>query len=368
MLNSKTIAVVVKAYNEEKQIHLVFDNMPDYVDRIVVINDGSKDRTAEVVKQYIRSDSCEAITISKDEIANTAKVVEGYNRADVILAELRAKEDRNYPKHEVYNDNDSDRIVLINSENSGPGGAVSLGYKWCREHHIDCSVVIDGDGQMDLSEMRLLVLPVIDDNVDYVKGNRLSHPATKIVMPQIRFFGSKVLTLMTKIASGYWSVSDPQTGFTAISYNALNRLPIDKIYRSYGYPNDILIKLNIARCKIAERPIKPVYQIGDQSKMKIARVIPRLSWLLLKGFLKRLWSRYFVDSFHPLFLMYVAGIIMGIINLPITCKIIYDVLIRNGHVSIGWYITFMLLALFSFQSICFGMWMDMQDNIKLEED
>ena len=152
MLHGKTIAVVVKAYNEEKQIHLVFENMPEYVDRIVVVNDGSKDDTAGVVKGYIERDLESGISIKK-HIISVDEGADTYNRADTILAEMRAEEEKSFPKHEIYNDNETDRIVLINSENSGPGGAVSLGYKWCRDHCIDCSVVIDGDGQMDLSEM-----------------------------------------------------------------------------------------------------------------------------------------------------------------------------------------------------------------------
>jgi len=53
MLNNKTVAVVVPAYNEEKQIGQVIETMPDFVDRIIVVNDCSTDKTEEVVKQYI---------------------------------------------------------------------------------------------------------------------------------------------------------------------------------------------------------------------------------------------------------------------------------------------------------------------------
>ena len=361
MLAGKTIAVVIKAYNEEKQIRMVIESLPGFVDRIVVVNDGSKDDTAEIVKDCISKHKGSKI-IKKIEIEIEDSI---WNKADLVWQEIIKRSESKFPKHTVFNDNDTDTIVLINEENSGAGAAVATGYKWCRDHGIDCTAVIDGDGQMNPYELENIVSPVINEGIDYVKGNRLSHPASKAVVPQIRYFGNNILTLMTKIASGYWSVSDAQTGYTAISLNALNRLPLHLIYRQYGYPNDILNKLNIAKCTMREVQIKPVYSVGEQSKMRIMKVIPRMTLLLTKCFFRRLWQKYFVDSFHPIFLMYFAGLIMGIVNIPILIKIIIDVFVRNGSVTMGWYITFLLLSLFSFQSISFGMWMDVQDNEKL---
>ncbi|RKM57879.1 glycosyltransferase family 2 protein [Butyrivibrio sp. CB08] len=365
MINEKKIAVVIKAYNEEKQITKVVYGISDFVDRIVVVNDGSKDKTSEVVRRLISENDSSSVCIPKHVV--NVEDVDGFNKADAILYEMRQDEENYYPKHVIYNDNDYDRIVLIDQDNSGPGGAVSVGYKWCRDHNIDCSVVIDGDGQMDPNEMRSIVRPVISNGVDYVKGNRLSHPASKIIMPQIRYFGNNILSLLTKIASGYWTVSDTQTGYTAISLKALNSIPIHQIYHYYGYPNDILVKLNISNCIIAEVPIKPVYNIGEQSKMKILKVVPRISALLFKRFFERLYKKYLLDSFHPLFMLYSLGILLGIINIPVLIKIVYEVIVKNGSVPFGWYIIFLLLTLFSFQSICFGMWMDMQDNARLEK-
>lgn len=187
------------------------------------------------------------------------------------------------------------------------------------------------------------------------------------MIPKQRHFGNSVLSLLTKIASGYWNVSDTQTGYTAISNYALNMISIYDIYPSYGCPNDILIKLNIENCTIREIPIKPVYAVGEQSKMKIFKVIPTVSLLLVKGFFQRIVEKYFKRSFHPLFLFYMAGIGMMILNVPVLVKIVVDVLIRNGSVTFGYYMVFILLTLFSFQSIGFAMWMDIQDNEKLSK-
>ena len=116
-----------------------------------------------------------------------------------------------------------------------------------------------------------------------------------------------------------------------------------------------------------EVPIKPVYNVGEKSKMKLLKVVPSISWLLIRSFFRRLWTKYLVDSFHPLFLFYSLGIIMALVNIPFLLKLVVDVLILNGSVTMGWYITFLLLTLFSYQSISFAMWMDMQDNSKLEK-
>lgn len=364
MLNGKLIAVTVPAYNEENQIGMVIETMPNFVDRIVIVNDGSKDNTAEVVKRYIAEDKTDAVLIKADTEKLEPTI---YNRVDIILQEMRIQEEDKYPKHEIFNDNDTNRIVLINEENSGVGSAIAVGYKWCRDHSIDCTAVMAGDGQMDPEELLSIVSPVIERGIDYVKGNRLSHPAAKKIVPQIRYFGNNVLSLLTKIASGYWTVSDTQTGYTAISLSALERIELYDIYHTYGCPNDILVKLNIAGCTLLEVPIKPIYNVGEKSKMKILKVVPRIGWLLVRCFFKRLWNKYFVDSFHPLFLMYMFGLIVGVINIPVAIKLIVDVIIFNGSVPVGWYITFLLLSLFSYQSVSFGMWMDMLDNARLEK-
>ena len=146
---------------------------------------------------------------------------------------------------------------------------------------------------------------------------------------------------------------------------ALSKLELYSIYYKYGYPNDILVKLNVADCIIKEIPIKPVYNVGEKSKMKVLKVIPSVSLLLLKDFIYRINNKYLINSFHPLFLLYWVGVLIGMIDLPILIKILVDVIVKNGSVTIGWYFTWLVFTLFSFQSICFGMWMDIQDNLRL---
>lgn len=364
MLNEKTIGVVVPAYNEAKQIGIVLETMPDFVDRIIIVNDNSSDNTNEVVLEYIRNSNNDKG--KKIPYFANRPVRNRFNEAEMVLQEQTEKEIENYVPSSILNTNEeSDRIILIcNSKNGGVGAGIARGYKWCKDHEIDCVAVMAGDGQMDPSELESICLPVIKEDVDYVKGNRLRHPSSWIVIPRIRFFGNSILSILTKIASGYWRVSDTQTGYTAISLRALNSIKIHDIYRSYGMPNDMLVKLNIASCSLREITIKPVYRVGEQSKMKILKVIRKVSWLLLKLFFKRLWIKYLFRDFHPLFLFYHIGLLLLCIAIPYGFKIL-NAFVVGRELSYEPILAFVFLFIGSFQSLMFAMWMDIQDNEKL---
>lgn len=364
MLKNKTIAVVVPAYNEEKQIGMVLDTMPDFVDRIVVVNDKSTDRTEEVVLKYIKKDKTKA-----NGLNHKNKVVpNGYNHAELVVEEMRKHEKEKFTPSKIVNENfKKDRVVLISHlKNGSVGASIATGYKWCLDNNIDCTAVMGGDGQMDPGELESICMPILNDEVDYVKGNRLKHRSARLVIPKVRFLGNSILSLLTKIASGYWQVSDTQTGYTAISLDALKGLYLYDIYPSYGCPNDILVKLNIANFSIKEVPIKPIYNVGEQSKMKIFKVIPRISWLLFKLFWIRLYKKYLFRDFHPLFLLYHLSIALLLINIPYVIAVINDV-IGGQKVATNSLIAFMFLSITGFQSLFFAMWMDMMDNERLQK-
>jgi glycosyltransferase involved in cell wall biosynthesis len=363
VLRNKTVAVVVPAYNEATQISNVLDTMPDFVDRIIVVNDCSTDNTAQVVKRRI-----EEATPAPPIPARPTKIEPTrFNRADLVVLEMREEERPLYAAHEVAPGPDTDRIVLVNNlENARVGGAIANGYLWARDHGIDCTAVMAGDAQMDPAELESICLPVVDGEVDYVKGNRLAHKAARRMVPRTRHFGNSVLSALTKVASGYWNVSDTQTGYTAISLAALEQLDLHRIYRDYGMPNDMLIKLNIAHCTLAEVPIKPVYAVGEQSKMKIGRVIPRALWLLFSGFVKRITTKYFVNDFHPIFLFYVLGLVAALFDLYFLVEIIVA-LAANGpdSVTTGTYLGFVSLLAAAGMFWGLAMWFDVTDNDKL---
>jgi glycosyltransferase involved in cell wall biosynthesis len=363
MLNNKYVAVVVPAFNEEKQIETVISTMPDFVDRIIVVNDCSVDDTAGVVIRLIESNESQGIEIKN--ILNHIKLKK-YNRADFIQQEQLKTEMKYFVPSEVYNMKpERDRIVLINQlKNSGVGAAIARGYKWCKDYGIDCTAVMAGDGQMDPDELESICMPVIEENIDYVKGNRLIHRSAWLVIPKTRYFGNSILSILTKIASGYWHVSDTQSGYTAISKKALSAIRLYDIYKRYGMPNDMLVKLNISFCTLREVEIKPVYDIGEKSKMKVMKVVPRISWLLFISFVKRLWIKYLFRDFHPLFLLYNAAFILGILTLPYLIKILKSFLF-GYKLNYEPLLAFIFLFVSAFQALLFAMWMDIQDNERL---
>lgn len=250
MYKDKTICVVIPAYNEATQIGRVLETMPACVDKIVVIDDASEDGTADIVKKYLQ---------------------------------------------------DGRQITLIQHEtNQGVGGAVATGYKWVRDKEFDIAVRMDGDGQMNPEDMQALLDPVAEDRADYSKGNRLITGEAYQKIPKIRYFGNAFLSLLTKIASGYWHVADFQSGYTVISKKALHAIDWDKMYKHYGQPNDVLVRLNVFSFKVADVPVRPVYNIGEKSGIKINKVIFTISWLLIKMFFWRMKEKYVIRDFHPL--------------------------------------------------------------------
>lgn len=364
MIGIVTVAVVVPAYNEESQIGTVIETMPDFVDRIVIVDDCSNDNTQDKLAQFIGSKHDEGWKLpQKSKIESNF-----HNEADIILERLNKEEISMFTPATMVREDPDKRIVIIRNErNAGVGQAIARGYKWCKDNDIGCTAVMAGDAQMDPAELMDICVPVVRDGVDYVKGNRLSHGSARTFIPKTRFFGNSVLSLLTKAASGYWRVSDTQTGYTAISLSALNSVKLYEIYPRYGMPNDMLVKLNIAGCTLREVPIKPVYRVGENSKMKISKVIPRIFWLLLKSFVKRLWTKYFLNDFHPLFILYNLSGLLYLLCIPFAIRIIQY--LGGGGISgerpVLNSLMFMFLFVSASQSLLFAMWMDIQDNERL---
>ncbi len=315
MYKDKIISVVVPAYNEEKLIEETIQSVPDFVDKIVVINDASKDKTRDKVEQVLKNNS---------------------------------------------------KVILINHKiNQGVGGSISSGYKWSRDNEIDIAVIMAGDAQMDPSNMPALLNAVIDDGADFAKGNRLLSSQVRKTMPKTRYHISQFLSLLTKIASGYWRVIDPQCGYTAINKNALHSIDWDKMYKRYGQPNDLLIRLNVEEMKVKDVPIKPVYNVGEKSGINMTKLFFTLSWVLFSGFLWRLKEKYVVRDFHPLVFFYGLGGFFIVATVALGIRVIY-MWIALGIVppttALATFFSFMSASLF----ILFAMWFDMSSNSELK--
>ena len=309
MLEGKSVAVVVPAYNEETLVATTIHGVPPFVDRIVVVDDASRDGTAAAARAA------------------------GDGRVEVITHE----------------------------RNNGVGAAIVTGYQRAVAEGVDVTCVMAADNQMDPSDLEKIALPVVRGEVDYAKANRLITGEAWKVIPRSRYLGNAVLSLLTKIASGYWHVADSQSGYTAASREILSQLDLDRIYRGYGFPNDMLVHLNVWNARVRDIPSRPVYGVGEQSGIKIRKVVPRISWLLVKGFFWRMREKYVIRDFHPLVFFYVLGFLMTLLGLGLG---IAEVALRimGNAVSVGTVVLVALLLIFGSQFTLFAMWFDMESN------
>jgi glycosyltransferase involved in cell wall biosynthesis len=310
MYSAKTIAVVIPAYNEEYLVGVTIDGIPEFVDKIVVVDDCSQDETA-------------------------ARIQERANQQP-------------------------DRVILLRHEqNQGVGGAIATGYKYCRDQEIDVAVVMAGDNQMDPDDLPAILDPVVQDKADYSKGNRLFTGDAWNEIPRVRYLGNSALSFLTKIASGYWHVADSQSGYTAINRQALKQINWDQMYKRYGQPNDLLVRLNIFNFRVCDVPVRPVYNVGEKSGIRPLLIIPKLSWLLFKWFVYRMVQKYVIRDFHPLVFFYLLGLTLFPLGFFSGLYLFVHRLLVGPVVA-----TSALFAVFLFvsglQSLFFAMWFDME--------
>jgi glycosyltransferase involved in cell wall biosynthesis len=311
VIEGKQVAVVVPAHNEEQLLPVTLASVPDFVDRIIVVDDASRDGTAGR--------------------AHTAAA------ADPRIA------------------------VLAHEANGGVGAAILTGYKRALEERIDVTCVMAADNQMDPDDLEAIVRPVARGEVDYAKANRLVSGQAWELIPRHRYLGNAVLSLLTKIASGYWHVADSQSGYTALGLPMLEQLDLDRIYARYGFPNDMLVHLNVWNARVRDVPSRPVYGVGERSGIRLSRVVPSISLLLFKGFWWRLWQKYVIRDFHPLVFFYVLGILMSIAGFALGLAEVV-LRIQGNDITAATIVLVALLLIFGSQFTLFAMWFDMESN------
>jgi glycosyltransferase involved in cell wall biosynthesis len=309
MVDGKRVAVVVPAYNEEKLLPAMIAGVPDFVDRIYVVDDASRDGTAESARRV----------------------------------------------------GDSRVVVIEHERNRGVGAAIATGYKRAIAERIDVTCVMAADGQMDPEDLAHLVEPVARGEVDYAKANRLFTGQAWKVIPRYRYLGNALLSLLTKIASGYWHVADSQSGYTAIRLEMLELLDLDRLYPRYGFPNDMLVRLNVWNARVRDVPSRPIYGVGERSGIRLYRVVPSISWLLLRRFFWRLGAKYVIRDFHPLVFFYVLGFLMTALGLLL--GIVETVLrLKGNDLTAASVVLVALLLISGSQFTLFAMWFDMESN------
>ena len=309
MLEGKRVAVVVPAHDEEQLIVATLQGIPGFVDRVYVVDDASSDATAE---------------------------------------RARSVED---PRVEV----------VVHERNRGVGAAIVTGYKRALADRVDATAVMAGDNQMDPDELEELTLPVVRGELDYAKANRLFTGSAWKLIPRNRYLGNAMLSLLTKVASGYWHVADSQAGYTVLSLRVLHLLDLERIYTSYGFPNDMLVHLNVWNARVRDFPSRPIYGVGERSGIKSRRVVPRISWLLWKGFFWRMREKYVIRDFHPLVFFYFLGFLMTLVGLALG---ILEVVLRvmGNSITPATIVLVALLLISGSQFTLFAMWFDMESN------
>lgn len=210
--------------------------------------------------------------------------------------------------------NDPRVTVLKHEKNQGVGGAVLTGYRAALESGATIVVKIDGDGQMDPALIPKFVSPIAQGLCDYTKGNRFYRPESLQGMPPVRIFGNGVLSFLTKLSSGYWHIFDPTNGYTAVHADILRHLPLDKISHTYFFESDMLFRLNVLRAVVRDVPMNAVYD-GEESNLKISRILRPFICGHLKNFYKRIVYAYFLRDFHIASLELVLGLIFMIFGL-----------------------------------------------------
>ncbi len=227
----KRISITIPAYNEERLIIPTIMGIPDYVDKVFVIDDGSEDLTPNLVQKL------------------------GNPKINLIKLD----------------------------KNQGVGNAIKVGYLTSLKHNIDIVAVVGADHQFDLEQLHLLLDPIINDEADYTKGNRFLVDA-KEVMPNKRYIGNILLSILTRMASGVHSIFDTQDGFTAISKKVIETVDWNLFWDGYGYVSDFIIKIAAYGFRIKDVPRRSIYIEGEkQSKIVISRYIKRNFLMILKG-------------------------------------------------------------------------------------
>ena len=197
------ILACIPAYNEENNIADVISKSLPHVDKVIVCNDGSTDRTAEIAREA--------------------------------------------------------GAIVINQTNQGYGAAIASLFDYARNQDAQIMVTLDGDGQHNPDQIPLLINTLTTHNVDVTIGSRFLDESTKA--PGYRKRGIKIITSASNYGTNF-KVSDSQSGFRAYSKDAIDA--IHPTEQGMSVSTEILLKISNKGLSVAEVPITVSYE-GDTS-------------------------------------------------------------------------------------------------------
>lgn len=311
MYRNLKVSALLPAYNEEKLITKTVTTLPDYIDKIMVIDDVSTDNTLKIAKDLAKKD---------------------------------------------------DRVVVIHHKvNTGIGGAYISGFKKSMELGMDLVVTMAGDAQCNPDYIKNMIDTLVDENLDYVKANRFVHLEDLKQMPKFRRIGNIIITLLTKFSSGYYSIFDSQNGYGVFKRKTLEKLPLEHIGQRYDYENTLLIALAIMGAKIKDEPVPAIY--GDEvSTIPVFKTTVRALSVVWKGFWRRIYYKYVVVNFHPIALFLFAGLLLTLVGLLVGIYMIAAKLLAHASPSTGTTMLCVLPLIVGFQVMLTALIMDMNNE------
>ena len=254
------VCVVIPAYKAQDQILGVLENIPEIVTRIIVVDDACPNGTGKLV---------------------------------------------------LENTQDKRVEVVFNNENLGVGGAVVVGYKKALEHNHQIIVKLDGDGQMDPDRIPNLIGPIFRGQADYAKGNRFDSLEDLEQMPKVRIFGNAILSIMNKASSGYWQITDPTNGFTAIHRKVLERIHLGKLRKGWFFESDMLFRLAIIKAVVADVPMPASYG-SEKSNLNIPKVLFEFPTRYGSNHLKRIFYLYYLREWSAASFELPIGLLLSV--------------------------------------------------------
>lgn len=311
MYKQLSVAFVIPAYNEEKLIKKTLTTLPDFVDKAYVVDDCSKDKTLQILQQL-------------------------------------AKQNKKI-------------VVLHNEVNQGVGASLVNGFRAALAGDCQLIGVMAADAQCNPDYIHKMIDSLIDNKVDYVKANRFVHLEDLAQMPTYRRIGNIFITILTKFATGYYSIFDSQNGYGVFRREILEVLPLDRIGKRYDYENTLLINMSIMNASIKDEPVPAIY--GDEtSTIPFFRTAWRALRVLWNGFWRRIFHKYVVVNFHPIALFLFGGIVLSIIGIAFGIYIFAAKVFAGTSPSTGTVMMSALPLILGFQLFLTSIVMDMNNE------